>query len=196
MNQPPTLLKEAAEQVATKASLHNTVFLTQHDGPSTIYRAPRSTLLVSAVCALTTARNGPIHGFICLNSHCEVGRVVELFSNDSPHPPHDLALESRSNFDVDTLGSHADMIELRQSVREKWKEDSRQVFVVSSNCLLYILCLGLLKLSKIDFIIFENITTANHRHPCCIIMEVPNWNFCGLPSFNSHSIFHLWPKCL
>lgn len=158
-----------------RAGQHNCVFLLQHEGASSIHQSPRNKLLVGLVRvllgryivpanAVAVAGGGDavrtVHGVVAVYSQREAAAVYRV-------------LAGVSGAELCILEGHADIMKLRERVRATWKDSlCSQVFIVSSQCLLQLFCLGLWQLERLDFIVFDNVTPANKNHPYCILMEV------------------------
>lgn len=151
----------------SRAQQQNCVFLLQHEGASSIYQSPRSKLLVGlvqvllgrSIAASSSSTPPPMHGVVALHSQREAPAVERL-------------LQALAGVEVCRVEGHADIVQLRKQVQTAWKDSGRQIYVVSSNCILYLFCLGLWRMEDLDFIVFDNLTPANRNHAYCILMEV------------------------
>jgi hypothetical protein len=156
-----------------RCTRENSIFLLQHDGPSYLYQSPQSEMLLRMMSNLDG------HGIIALHSHREIPAVVTL-----------LRAHGISSCEI---SGHADMVSLCKNVNS-----ALQIFpntlVTSSNCILHIFALGLMKVEGMSFIIFDNLTGANYQHPYCIFMEVDHpWYF---DNSNRHFMAPHWHRIL
>ncbi|PJF19463.1 hypothetical protein PSACC_00742 [Paramicrosporidium saccamoebae] len=133
------------------AARQNCVFLLQHDGPSQIYQPPRRHLLQAAVSVAARASR---QGLVVLQSQREASAVIQLL--------REVGLESRE------IKGHSEIVELRSSVNNAKRVP---VLIASSNCILHLFCLGLVRMENLGFILFDNLTGANKSHPYCVVME-------------------------
>ena len=122
----------------------NSVFLIQSDETS---------------CLLVRMIKGYLdgHGIIVLHSHRGISTILSLLqANDIS------SCEISGQSDIDSLC---------KNVNSALKVIPNTL-VTSSVCLLHIFAHGLMRVEEVNYIIFDNLTDANHQHPYRIFMEV------------------------
>lgn len=149
-----------------RCSRSNSVFLVQDkDGGkhSPLYQMPRSALLVRCLEEQRRQRTGALHGLLILHSQIHTKALCNFLQTSGG---------DAAGFEYVAMEGHADVIRFRECFRAAWKGEESQVIIISALGALHLLCLGLIRLSALDFIIFDDLRPANYHHPYCVLMEV------------------------
>lgn len=142
---------------------HNCLFLIQDTSHSTLYQPPKSHLFINAIQPLCQTGTG----LVIMQSQKETTPILKLLED--------------ANIRACEIKGHSEIVEVRSAVKES-QEKAIPVIVTSSNCAMYMFCLGLVRMESLSFIFFDNLTGANKNHPYCMIMEVLHVVFFIIPS--------------
>lgn len=152
----------------------NSIFLLKYDElkGEALYQEPRASVFKNSLQTFVSRATTSVIGLILVNSAKEASPLREYLN-------HSFG----GTFELHQVSEFADLIALRRLIRifldsnvdviDHKGEMKGKLLIIPSPILLYIFCMGLVRLGNFDFICFDNVrNSTGNRHPYNVFMEV------------------------